>query len=75
VGDVAGIVDTAWGAAEVEGASREAVEVGEAGDRGATQGRAVGPPGVAVGSPTPVPRAVGPPRLTVGPPAHVPVTV
>jgi hypothetical protein len=49
---------------EVVGATREAIEVG---DGGATQGRAVGPPGLAVGPPAPVPRAVGPPGLAVGP--------
>jgi hypothetical protein len=64
VGGAAGVVDTAWGAAEVEGAAREVAEVGEAGDGGAAQGRVVGPP-------APVPGAVGPPGLAVGPPAPV----
>jgi hypothetical protein len=53
-------------AAEVVGATREAVEVG---DGGVAQGQAVGPPGLAVGPPAPVPKAVGPPGLVVGPPA------
>jgi hypothetical protein len=75
VGGAAGVVDTAWGAAEVEGTAREVAEVGEAGDGGAVQGRAIGPSGVEVGPPAPVPGAVGPPGLTVGPPAPVPITV
>jgi hypothetical protein len=54
VGGTAGVVDTAWGAAEVEGAAWEAAEVGEAGDGGVGQGRVVGPPGLAVGLPTPI---------------------
>jgi hypothetical protein len=68
VGDAVGVVDAAWGAAEVEGATQEAVEVDEAGDRGVAQGQAVGPS-------APVPGLVGPPGLTVGPPALVPVAV
>jgi hypothetical protein len=46
-----GVEGAAWGAAEVMGSARETVEVGEASDGGATQGRAVGPP-------APVPWAV-----------------
>jgi hypothetical protein len=65
VGGTAGVVDAAWGAAKVEGAAREV----------ATQGRAVGPPGVAVGLSAPVPGAVRSPGLTVRPPAPVPVAV
>jgi hypothetical protein len=68
VGGAARVVDAVWGATKVEGATREVADVGEAGDGGATQGRAVGPP-------APVPGAVGPPGLTVGPPAPVPVAV
>jgi hypothetical protein len=75
VGGAAGVVDAAWGAAEVEGTAREVAEVGEAGNGGAAQGRAIGPPGVTVEPPAPVPGAVIPPGLTVGPPAPVPVAV
>jgi hypothetical protein len=44
VGGAAGVVDATWGAAEVECAAWEVAEVDEAGDRGAAQGQAVGPP-------------------------------
>jgi hypothetical protein len=53
VGGAAEVVDAAWGAIKVEGTAQEAVEVGEAGDGGAAQGRAVGPP-------APIPGVVGP---------------
>jgi hypothetical protein len=58
-------VDATWGATEVMGAARGIakvvgimwgmVEDGEAGDARAMRGRAVRPPGVAVGPPTFVP--------------------
>jgi hypothetical protein len=53
-----GVEGAVWGAAEVVGAAREAVEVGEAGDGGAAQGRMVRSPEVVVKLPAPVPRAV-----------------
>jgi hypothetical protein len=40
-GGVEGVV---WGAVKVMGTAQEAAEVDEAGDGGAVQGRAVGPP-------------------------------
>jgi hypothetical protein len=58
VGGATGVVDTAWGSAEVEGPAREAAEVGEAGDGGAAQGRVVGPPGLTVGPKAHVPVVV-----------------
>jgi hypothetical protein len=39
-----GVEGTTWGIAEVVGAARGATEVGETGDRGAVQGRALKPP-------------------------------
>jgi hypothetical protein len=75
MGGAAGVVDATWGSAEVKGPAWEAAEVGEAGDGGAVQGRAVRPPGLAIGLPAPVPGAVGLPGLAVGPKAHVPVAV
>jgi hypothetical protein len=43
-GAAGGVEGVVWGSSEVMGVAREAVEVGEAGDGGATQGRTVGPP-------------------------------
>jgi hypothetical protein len=44
----------AWGAAEFVDATQEAIEVGEAGDEGSTQGMVVGPPGLTIRLPTSV---------------------
>jgi hypothetical protein len=49
-----GVEVAMWGAAEVVGTARKAAEVTEVGDRGAAQGRTVGPPVVAIRSPAPV---------------------
>jgi hypothetical protein len=44
----------ARGAAEFVDATQEAIEVGEAGDEGSTQGLVVGPPGLTIRLPTSV---------------------
>jgi hypothetical protein len=43
-----GVEGAAWDAAEVVGVARVGGKVGEAGDEGAAQVRAVGPPRVAI---------------------------
>jgi hypothetical protein len=50
-----GAVGVALGVAEVVGAVRGTVEVGEAGHKDAMKGQVVSPPGVAVGPPASVP--------------------